>query len=97
MHDVFEKRVQAAAVAMWWVVLIAVGFILLQWIFYLAVMHTRPAWLLAMWGPDVDWAFVQNVWFWAIAILKFIVWLMVLAALWLTLWARQLRKHADGH
>ena len=32
------------------------------------------------------------VWFWGIAMLKFIVWLMVLIALWLTLWARQLRK-----
>jgi hypothetical protein len=27
-----------------------------------------------------------------VAALKFCVWLMVFAALWLTLWARQLRK-----
>jgi hypothetical protein len=94
MNDVFEKRVRGAAVAGWWTLLIAVGFILLQWIVYLAVMAARPAWLLAMWGPDVDWAFVRTVWFWAIAILKFVVWLMALMAIWLTLWARQLRKHA---
>jgi hypothetical protein len=92
MNDLFEKKVQSAAVALWWVVLIAVAFITLQWIAYLSVMHARPAWVLSMWGPNVDWAFVQMVWFWAIAILKFIVWLMVLIALWLTLWARQLRK-----
>jgi hypothetical protein len=49
-----------------------------------------------MWGPEVDWAFVRIVWFWAIAVLKFIVWLMALAVIWLTLWARQLRKRADG-
>jgi len=49
-----------------------------------------------MWGPNFDWAFVQTVWFWAIAVLKFIVWLMVLIALWLTLWARQLRKGSNG-
>ena len=96
MNDVFEKRVRAAAVAGWWVVLITVGFITLQWIIYLVVMHTRPAWLLSMWGPGVDWAFVHIVWFWAIAILKFILWLMVLVVLWLTLWARQLWKGADG-
>src|SRR5512141_2431536 len=94
MNDVFEKRVRAAAIAGWWTLLIAVGFIILQWIIYLVVMSARPAWLLSMWGPSVDWAFVQNVWFWAIAILKFVVWLMALVAIWLTLWARQLRKAA---
>jgi hypothetical protein len=92
MNDIFEKRVRAAAVAGWWMVLIALGFIVLQWIAYLSVMHTHPAWILAMWGPDTDWAFVHIVWFWAIALLKFILWLMILIALWLTLWARQLRK-----
>ena len=96
MNDVFENRVRAAAIAGWWTLLIAVGFITLQWIVYLAVMSARPAWLLAMWGPDVDWAFVQRVWFWAIVFLKFVMWLMALATIWLTLWARQLRKQADG-
>ena len=96
MNDVFEKRVRAAAVAGWWVVAIVLGFIVLQWIVYLAVMHERPGWFLAMCGPDVDWAFVRAVWFWAIAVLKFILWLMVFAVLWLTLWARQLRKQAEG-
>jgi uncharacterized membrane protein YhaH (DUF805 family) len=95
MNEIFEKRVKAAAVAGWWTVLITVAFITLQWIIYVIVMSARPAWLLSMWGPDVDWAFVQRVWFWAIAILKFILWLMILVVIWLTLWARRLRK-ADG-
>jgi hypothetical protein len=42
----------------------------------------------------MDWVFVQIVRFWAIAVLKFICCLMVLAVIWLTLWARQLRKGA---
>ncbi|MGA2035647.1 MAG: hypothetical protein ABSG68_25645 [Thermoguttaceae bacterium] len=96
MNDVFENRIRSAAVAGWWTLLIAVGFITLLWIIYLVVMSARPAWLLVMWGPGIDWAFVRNVWFWAIAILKFIVWLMALVTIWLTLWARQLRKGADG-
>ena len=96
MSDVFEKKVRAAAVAGWWVVLIALAFIVLQWIVYLAVMNARPAWVLSMWGPNVDWTFVQMVWFWGIAIMKFVLWLGVLIALWLTLWARQLRRHAVG-
>ena len=81
---------------MWWTVLITIAFVVLLWIIYLAVMHTRPAWVLAMWGPNLDWAFVQMVWFWAIAVLKFLVWLMALVALWLTLWARQLRRQTGG-
>lgn len=96
MNDVFEKRVQAAAIAGWRVVVIAVGFIVLQWIAFVAVTHTRPGWFLAMWGPEVDWAFVHAVWFWAIVIVKFFLWLVVFVVLWLTLWARQLRKLANA-
>jgi hypothetical protein len=96
MNDIFEKKVRAAAVAGWWTLLITVAFITLQWVVYLAVMSARPAWLLSMWGPGMDWTFVQNVWFWAIAVLKFGLWLMALVVIWLTLWARQLRKRACG-
>ena len=92
MNNPFEKKVRAAAVAGWWVVLIAVGFLTLLWLIYLAVMSTHPTWLLTLWGPGVDWPFVQSVWFWAMVAFKFCVWLMVLAVVWLTLWARQLRK-----
>jgi hypothetical protein len=92
VNEALENKLRAAAVAGWWVVLIAVGFLTLQWLIYLGVMSTHPTWLLSMWGPGVDWPFVQLVWFWVIVAFKFCVWLMVLAVLWLTLWARQLRK-----
>ena len=92
MNDPFEKKVRAAAVAGWWVVLIAIGFLTLLWLIYLAVMSTHPAWLLAMWGPGTTWSFVQEVWFWVMAGVKLFVWLLILVVLWLTLWARQLRK-----
>lgn len=96
MNDIFEKRVRAAAVAGWWTLLIAVGFLLIQWVGYLLVMSAHPAWLLSLWGPDTTWSFVRTVWFWAIAILKVSVWPLALAALWLTLWASQLRRRKDG-
>ena len=67
MNDPFAKKVRAAAVAGWWVVLIAVGFLTLLWLVYLAVMSAHPAWLLTLWGPGVDWPFVQSVWFWIMA------------------------------
>jgi hypothetical protein len=92
MNDDFERKVRAAAVAGWWVVLAAAGLLLVSWIAYLVVIPARPEWLLVLWGPDLNWQYVQNVWFWAIATFKVIVWFMAMVALWLTLWARQLRR-----
>lgn len=94
MSITFENRVRSAAVAGWWMLLIAAGFLTLQWIIYLLVMSARPAWLLAFWGPDITWQVVQQVWFWCLAILKLCLWLMALGILWLTLWAQQMRKWA---
>jgi hypothetical protein len=66
-----------------------------SWLAYLAVISVQPPWLLSLLGPDLSWSFIQNVWFSAIVAFKLIVWLIALAALWLTLWARQLRR-SDG-
>ena len=92
MNDAFEKKVRAAAVAGWWTLLIAVLFVTLQWLIYLAIMSARPAWLMTLWGPDVTWPFIQNVVFWMVAVFKLCLWVMAAAVVWLTLWARQLRK-----
>jgi hypothetical protein len=96
MNDTFEKRVRAAAVAGCWVLLIAAGFLLLNWLVYLAATSGRPAWLLSLWGQDVSWSYAQNVWMWALVIFKLCVWLLALVVLWLTLWASQLRKQSGG-
>ena len=97
MNDVFEKRVRAAAVAGWWTLLIDVGFLLIQWILYRLAMSVHPAWLLSFWyGPDTTWSLVQTMWFWAITIMKICIWPLALVTLWLTLWARQLRKRAGN-
>jgi hypothetical protein len=62
MNDPFEKKVRAAAVAGWWVILIGYALLLVTWVVYLAIMSARPGWLLTMWGQgDVSWAFVQTV------------------------------------
>ena len=92
MNDHFERNVRTAAVAGWWVVLVATVLFLINWLAYLYVLPNRPSWVLSLWGPDMSWEFVQNVWFWGIAAFKLIVWLMAMTALWLTLWARQLRN-----
>jgi hypothetical protein len=93
MNDTFEKKVRAAAVAGWWVILIGYALLLVIWVVYLFIMSSRPAWLLTMWGQgDVSWALVQTVSLWFLGAFKLFIWFLILAVLWLTLWARQLRK-----
>lgn len=96
MNDVFRERVRAAAMAGWWTLLIAVIFLVLQWFAYLAIMSSRPAWLLSLWGPDITWPFFQNLWFWIVGIFKLCLWLLALIVIWLALWARQLRSPGNG-
>ena len=92
MNDSFEKKVRAAAVAAWWVVLIGYALLTLTWGVYLILVTARPEWMLAMWGQNVTWDFMQTVSIWFLGVFKLLLWFLFLAALWLTLWARQLRK-----
>lgn len=57
-------------------------------------MATQPVWVAFLWGPGATWESIRTVWFQALVFLKVTLWLLVLAALWLTLWAKQLRKRA---
>jgi hypothetical protein len=46
-----------------------------------------------MWGQgDISWAFMQTASLWFMGVFKLCIWLLILVALWLTLWARELRK-----
>ena len=92
MNDSFEKRVRAAAVAAWWVVLIGYALLTITWVTFLTFVSNRPAWLLSMWGRDVTWDFMQTVSLWFLGVFKLFLWFLILVVLWLTLWARQLRK-----
>ena len=47
MNDPFEKKVRAAAVAGWWVVLIGYALLIATWAVYLGLMSDRPVWLLS--------------------------------------------------
>ena len=96
MDRTFEMRVRTAATAGWWTLLIGVVFLTLQWILFLLVMSARPAWILSVWGGGLDWENVRHVWFWGAAVFKLFLWLLALIVLWLTLWARQLRKNPAG-
>jgi len=93
MNNTFEAKVRAAAIAGWWALLIACALLLVTWIAFITIMSTRPAWLLAMWGQgNVSWDFMQTISLWFMGVFKLLIWLLFLVVIWLTLWARQLRK-----
>jgi hypothetical protein len=94
MDDTLQIRVHAAAAAAWWTVLTAAVFLTLQWLLYLGIMTMQPAWVVSLWGPGATWESIRAVWFHSLVFAKLSLWLLVLGALWLTLWARQLRKRA---
>ena len=91
MNDDFERKVRGAAVAGWWTVLVAAAVLLLQWVAYLVVMSSRPTLVLTLWGSD-SWLEVHNLWLLSTGVLKIFVFILALPCLWLTLWARELRK-----
>jgi hypothetical protein len=92
VDNAFRAKVRAAAVAAWWTLLIAIAFVIVQWLGYLLATNMRPAWFLALCGPGVTWESLAPMWFHALVLLKLGIWPIAIAALWLTLWARSLRE-----
>ena len=95
MCENFETKIRCAATAGWWTLLVAVGMFLIQWVMYLLVVPLQPGWVLSLWGPGATWQEVQSLWFLFIAGFKVCLLSVAFVLVWLTLWARQLRKHAS--
>jgi len=91
MNGDFERKVRGAGVAGWWTVLASAAVLLLQWMAYLFVMSARPALILSLWG-STSWPEVQHLWLLATGFLKIFVLVLAILSLWLTLWARELRR-----
>jgi hypothetical protein len=92
MADVFQQRIRAAAIAGWWTLLIATGFLTLVWVVFLVLISTRPSWYRSLLGPQIAWDNLQTVGLWAVAVFKTCLWLMGVAVVWLTLWARRMAQ-----
>jgi hypothetical protein len=94
MNDDFERKVQSAALAGWWTVLVAAAVLLIQWVVYHVVISsplTLVPLVLSAWGSD-SWPEVHHLWLLGNVVLKALVFILALPCLWLTLWAKQLRK-----
>ena len=94
MEDSYRDRVRAAAGAAWWTLLVGAAFLTVQWVGYLMIVSAKPAWALSLWGPDAAWDTVRPVWFHALVVAKLTLWPLALAAVWLTLWARQMGRRS---
>ncbi len=92
MIEKFENRLGCAVKAGWLTFLIAVALFLIQWIMYVVCIPAQPAWLLRMWGPQASWPEIRMVWFWFMAFFKLFLLLAAFILIWLSLWARMLRK-----
>ncbi len=96
MNADLERKVRGAAIAGWWTLLIAAAVLLVQWGAYLLMMSWRPAWATPLIGPGTTWDDLQRAWWWGTAILKILLLVLAIPCLWLTLWARELRKVGDA-
>lgn len=93
MDEIFVKKVKTAAVAGWLMVLIAYCILLIQWFAYLIIIPRQPAGMLCLWGEGVTWEEIRTIWLWAMVAYKIGVAMMFFAAIWLTIWAKQLAKN----
>ena len=88
MPESFAQVVRSAAVAGWWTVLIAAIWLTLVWLIWRRILKTKPAWLIRMWGVNLEWKEVQRLMIIFMAVVKLILLVCVLLCIWLTLWAR---------
>ena len=95
MDDKLAERVRTAAAAGWRTILIAAVWLTIAWAVWLVIISARPSWLRALWGGhDLTWRDVQIIWLCVIAAIKALLIMGVWVVIWLTLWARQLKRAA---
>ena len=51
-------------------VAVSMAFLIVQWILYLVFMSSRPGWYLSLCGPNLGWETINQVWFWALVLIK---------------------------
>ncbi len=93
MSDLFVERVRCASRSAWWTVLIGAIWLTASWLIWLVILAAEPQWLLMLWGGhDLNWNQIHWIWLIFIAVAKLMLFACVLAAIYLTLWARRLER-----
>jgi len=94
MSEPLEKRIRAAAGATWMLLLILVIWMTVTYVLWLGLVYTRMEWVRTLWGGDVTWSEMQWVTLWFFGAFKLGLFAVLAVAIWLTLFARRLRKAA---
>jgi len=93
MSDELVKKVRAAAGAAWYTLLIGVLWLTAAYFLWLAILTRRPEWLHTLWGGgNLTWDEMQISTLWFFGVFKVILFVMLFAAIWLSLWHRRLQK-----
>ena len=93
MNETLAKRVRSAAVAGWWTILIAAVWMTAGWLFFLAILHYQPKWLLTLWGGgDLKWTDVQMIVLYFFSVFKLMLFAVVIVVIGLSLWSRGLKR-----
>ncbi|HUS90273.1 MAG TPA: hypothetical protein VM695_00440 [Phycisphaerae bacterium] len=92
MDETLDKRLGSIVTAGWQAALVAACAFVPAWLFYVAIMQARPAWLLGLWGGSLDWPTVQVIGMCLFGAMK-VLWIVFLfCLLFLALLRRQLRQ-----
>ncbi len=95
MDEQLARRVRAAAGAGWWTLLIGAIWLTAGWLALLAIMHYQPEWVQKLWGGDtIDWQDYHLIALKYMATFKLVLWTVALVSIWLSLWARRLKRPA---
>jgi len=96
MTRTFTQRVQTAAYAAWCTVIIGVVWLTAAWCAFLIMGHYQPKWLITLWGGKVTWDQVHWIMLLFTAVAKMIFLVIIMAAIWLTIWGRKLSKLGES-
>ena len=88
MPDELRQVIAAASCAAWLTVLIGFAWLILGWLIWLSFFKTKPAWVLKIWGGNISWQEVQKIVLTSMAVVKMILFVCILLALWLCLWLK---------
>jgi hypothetical protein len=81
-------------VAGWWCTLVTWVLLYISYFWFIALERSHSAWYQGVWGPDVDWKFIGRAGLLAFVAFKLLAFMLFISSLWLTLWARGLRRTA---
>ena len=64
----------------------------IAWLVCLAYLSARPQWLITLWGGGITWEEVHSVMIMFFGVFKLILFVGVLGTIWVTIWARKLKR-----